>query len=129
MAIHQRAVEIQRNFESMLAMAEQTLVGESIEQLLQNHDAIMIHRQGEDISVSVTGKTRSLHRTGETLLECLKSFSGGAKKRCSRCKEWKPVMAFSRLSAAPDGRNFTCLQCERERVKGHARSKKSGKSG
>lgn len=32
-------------------------------------------------------------------------------KRCSRCREWKPLDAFNRLSRAKDGRQWNCRAC------------------
>jgi hypothetical protein len=34
-----------------------------------------------------------------------------AMKRCSRCKEWKPLDAFNKLSKAKDGLQWNCREC------------------
>lgn len=32
-------------------------------------------------------------------------------KRCSRCKQWKPLSAFNNLARAKDGRQYYCREC------------------
>jgi hypothetical protein len=36
-----------------------------------------------------------------------------AAKRCSTCKQDKPLEAFNRLTKAPDGRQYSCRECNR----------------
>jgi hypothetical protein len=36
-----------------------------------------------------------------------------ASKRCSTCKQDKPLEAFNRLTKAPDGRQYSCRECNR----------------
>jgi hypothetical protein len=35
-------------------------------------------------------------------------------KRCCRCKAWKPLTEFNRMSKSPDGRQAQCRECNRQ---------------
>lgn len=37
-------------------------------------------------------------------------------KHCKACNTSKPISAFSKMSSAPDGRQYTCKQCRKERA-------------
>ena len=39
--------------------------------------------------------------------------SGEEGKRCSTCKEWKPLEEFNRRSASKDGRQWACRDCNK----------------
>jgi Zn-finger protein len=39
--------------------------------------------------------------------------SGSEAKRCSTCKEWKPLEEFNRRSTARDGRQWSCRDCNK----------------
>jgi hypothetical protein len=38
---------------------------------------------------------------------------GSEGKRCSTCKEWKPLEEFNRRSTAKDGRQWSCRDCNK----------------
>ena len=45
------------------------------------------------------------------------------EKKCSTCKEYRPLLAFSRSHGTKDGHSYECLFCKRERKKRDALSK------
>jgi len=48
--------------------------------------------------------------------------SKGQGKRCSTCKEWKPLTEFNKRSTAPDGHQWSCRRCNKAyHYKNHAR--------
>lgn len=50
------------------------------------------------------------------------SESNGNGKRCSTCKEWKPLTEFNKRSTSRDGRQWSCRDCNKAyHYKHHAR--------
>jgi hypothetical protein len=45
------------------------------------------------------------------------------EKKCSTCKEYRPLLSFSRSPRAKDGHGYECLFCKRERKRRDALSK------
>ena len=45
------------------------------------------------------------------------------EKKCSTCKEYRPLLSFSRSHGTKDGHSYECLFCSRERKKKDALSK------
>lgn len=41
------------------------------------------------------------------------SEGNGKGKRCSTCKEWKPLTEFNKRSTAPDGHQWSCRDCNK----------------
>lgn len=37
-----------------------------------------------------------------------------SRKRCSGCRQWKPLTDFNRRSTAKDGRQWVCRECSRK---------------
>lgn len=67
---------------------------------------------------------KRVQATGGTLEAVVLQLTGGVRKKvCARCGVNKPLDEYCRRSDMPDGREYRCKLCERERVKGYARRK------
>lgn len=63
--------------------------------------------------------------SAEDLHDALKIICGQEPLRvcAGQCGQPKAITSFSKLARSKDGRNYVCLECERERLKQHRMSK------
>ncbi len=67
---------------------------------------------------------KAVRAFGETVEAVVLQLAGAVRtKVCARCEEDKPLDAYCRRGDLPDGREYRCKACERERVKGWAKRK------
>jgi hypothetical protein len=74
--------------------------------------------------VHIDGNGQRKYASGGTVEQVVLLLAGGVRKKvCPRCCVNKPLDEFCIRRDMPDGREFRCKMCERERVKAHAERK------
>lgn len=87
---------------------------------------------GETFRVRLSGANADIaepHAEGVTLAEAIGRLlrpSGEVLRVCTRCRETRPIGAFSRLKRGPGGRNWSCKGCESKRASAGKKKRKRG---
>lgn len=98
-------------------------VGKLLETLLGKADFVYLtrHFDGESASFYVSLRQDDCSRAAEraTLAEALLALHGEPVKRCSRCRQVKPLSHYQWRDdgGSRDGHTSHCKQCNRERLK------------